>query len=80
MILIILLPIIGIIPPHSSLAQEIQSYTIAVLDLNAKGISQSEADYLSEYMRGQVTRLVTSDEYKNKTGMNYTVVEQLLKI
>ena len=27
-------------------------------------------------MRGQVTRLINSDEYKNKTGTNYTVVER----
>ena len=76
MILIFLIPLIGIIPPHSSHAQEIKSYTIAVLDLNAKGISQAEADYLSDYMRGQVTRLVTSEEYKKRTGTNYTVVER----
>ena len=47
-----------------------------MLDLNAKGISQAEADYLSDYMRGQVTRLVTSEEYKKRTGINYTVVER----
>jgi len=76
MILIILLPFMGITSPRLSHAQEIKSYTIAVLDLDAKGISQTEADYLSEYMRGQVTRLVTSEEYKERTGIDYTVVER----
>lgn len=75
-ILILLLPVMGIIPAHLSHAQEIKSYTIAVLDLDAKGISQSEADYLSEYMRGQVTRLVISEEYKKTTRIVYTVVER----
>ena len=75
-ILIFLLPLMAVIPPRLSHAQETQEYTIAVLDLNAKGISQAEADYLSEYMGGQVTRLVTSEEYKERTGINYTVVER----
>ena len=68
-ILIILLTHVGFIPPHLSYAQENNEYTIAVLDLDAKGISQVEADYLSEYMRGQVTRQVNSDEYKKRAGL-----------
>jgi len=75
-ILIFLLPLMGFIPPNLSHAQEKQEYTIAVVDLDAKGISQAETDYLSEYMRGQVTRLVSSEEYKERTGINYTVVER----
>jgi len=66
----------GFIPPYTSLAQDRNEYTIAVLDLNAQGISKSEADYLSEYMRGQITRLVSSAEYRNRTGIDYTVVER----
>lgn len=68
-ILIFFLMYTGFIPPLLSYAQENNEYTIAVLDLNAQGISQSEADYLSEYMRGQVTRLVNSDEYKKRAGL-----------
>jgi len=75
-ILIFLLPLMGFTSPRLSHAQEKQEYTIAVVDLDAKGISQAETDYLSEYMRGQVTRLVTSEEYKERTGINYTVVER----
>ena len=52
MILILLLPFMVITSPRLSHAQETQEYTIAVLDLDTKGISQAEADYLSEYMRG----------------------------
>ena len=75
-VLVIILIVIWTIPPQTSFSQEIKSYNLAILDLDAKGISQIEAAYLTEYMRGQVTRLVTSDEYKNKTGINYTVVER----
>ena len=75
-ILSFLLVFTGFIPPHFSYAQEIEEYNIAVLDLEAKGISQTEADYLSDYMRGQVTRLVNSQEYINATNINYTVVER----
>ena len=47
-ILSFLLAFTGFIPPHTSLAQDRNEYTIAVLDLNAQGIAQSEADYLSD--------------------------------
>lgn len=75
-ILCFILPLMGIIPPRFSYAQEIEEYNIAVLNLEAKGISQTEADYLSDYMRGQVTRLVTSEEYINTANITYTVVER----
>ncbi len=75
-VLIIMLTIIWTIPPQTSYSQDMNAYTIAVLDLNAQGISQTEADYLSEYMRGQVTRLVNSAEYKERTEIEYTVVER----
>ena len=75
-ILSFLLAFIDFIPPRLSCAQEIKEYTIAILDLSPKGISQSEADYLSEYMQGQVTRLVNSAEYKENTKVAYTVVER----
>ncbi len=47
-ILSFLLAFTGFIPPRFSYAQEINEYTIAVLDLEAKGISQTKADYLSD--------------------------------
>lgn len=75
-ILCFILPLMGIIPPRFSYAQEIEEYNIAVLNLEAKGISQTEADYLSDYMRGQVTRLVSSEEYINTANITYTVVER----
>ena len=75
-ILCFILPLMGIIPPRFSYAQEIEEYNIAVLNLEAKGISQTEADYLSDYMRGQVTRLISSEEYINTANIIYTVVER----
>ncbi|MFC1539088.1 hypothetical protein ACFL6H_06680 [Candidatus Latescibacterota bacterium] len=75
-VLVFLLIVIWTIPPQTSFSQDINNYTIAVLDLNPQGISQSEADYLSEYMRGQITRLVNSAEYKERAGIDYTVVER----
>ncbi|MFC1511917.1 CsgG/HfaB family protein [Candidatus Latescibacterota bacterium] len=76
LVLIFLLPLLGLTPPRCSYAQEADEYTIAVLDLAARGISQAEAEYLSDYMRGQVTQLVSSADYIETTGTQYTVVER----
>ena len=73
-VLIIVLTVVWMIPPQTSYSQDINKYTIAVLDLNAQGIAQTEADYLSEYMRGQVTRLVNSAEYKQRANLDYASV------
>lgn len=65
----------GFIPPRLSFAQE-DSYTIAVLDLIANGISDSEARSLSDYLRSQITRTATSQEFTEKSGFVYTVIER----
>lgn len=75
-ILLFLFVVSGILPSPDLSAQDLKSYTIAVLNLDAKGISQSEAEYLSEYMRGQVTRLISSADFRKETGIDYTVVER----
>ena len=75
-VLSLLIAVIGIIPPHVSFAQEKEFYTIAVLNLVANGISESEARSLSEFMRGQVTRMATSEEFSNKSGYTYKVIER----
>ncbi len=66
----------GFITPHISFAQE-DSYTIAVLDLIANGISASEARSLSDYLRSQITRTVTSQEFTEKSGFVYKVIERV---
>lgn len=66
----------GFIPPRLSFAQE-DSYTIAVLDLIANGISASEARSLSDYLRSQITRTVTSQEFTEKSGFVYKVIERV---
>ena len=48
----------GIAPLHSVYAQEGASYTIAVLNMDAKGVSQVEAEVLSERLRSHISQLV----------------------
>ena len=72
----LLMIFIGFIPPRLSFAQEKDLYTIAVLDLVANGISESEARSLSEFLRGQITRAATSDEFRNRSGFVYKVLER----
>ena len=72
-----LMVMIGFIPPGSSYAQDMKKYTIAVLDLDANGISESEARSLSNYLRGQVAEEVTSEKYKKSTSVIYSrIVER----
>ena len=75
-ILSVLLFLMGVFQPRLSCAQEKNEYTIAVLDLNANGISQTEAKSLSNSLHVQLTRTVTSEEFIKKSGISYTVVER----
>lgn len=75
-ILIFFLPLMGFIPPNLSHAQETQEYTIAVLDLNANGISQAEVQSLSYSLQIQIVRTVTSEDFIKKAKIIYTVVER----
>ena len=75
-VLSFLLAFTGFIPPHTTLAQDRNEYTIAVLDLEATGISESEARSLSNNMRIQITRVINSDEFKKTSAVMYTVVER----
>ena len=65
-----------LITPQFSFSQEQKFYTIAVLDLVANGISETETKSLSEFMRGQVTRIATSGDFRNKSGYAYKVIER----
>ena len=75
-ILSVLLFLMGVFQPRLSCAQEKNEYTIAVLDLNANGISQTEAKSLSNSLHVQLTRTVPSEEFIKKSGISYTVVER----
>lgn len=75
-VLSFLLLLMGFIPPRLSHAQEIKKSNIAVLNLDARGISESEALFLSDYMRGQITRVVKSRKFVKTTNIIYTVVER----
>lgn len=75
-LLSLLLILTGFIPPKLSYAQCETFYTIAVLDLTANGISESEVKSLSESLRGQITRAATSEEFKNSSGLVYKVLER----
>ncbi|MFC1512232.1 hypothetical protein ACFL5H_03450 [Candidatus Latescibacterota bacterium] len=75
-ILVHILPFVGIIPPRTSIAQEVREYTIAVFDLEATGISELEARSLTDNMRVQITRLINSSEFRQRSDIHYTVVER----
>lgn len=71
-----LMIITGVIPIRSTGAQEKREYNIAVLDLEANGISPAEAKSLSNNMRSQIMRVINSREFKKKIPVRYTVVER----
>ena len=75
-VLSVMLVLFGVMQPRLTYSQEMVKYTIAVLDLTANGISLTEAASLSDYMRGQVTRVITSEDYKKRVKVNYTIVER----
>jgi hypothetical protein len=66
----------GFIPIHSAGAQEKREYNIAVLDLEANGISPAEAKSLSNTLRAQIMKVIISREFSKKTTIRYTVVER----
>jgi hypothetical protein len=73
----IYLVLTGIIPVSVSYAQAKKEYTIAILNLDAKGVSQVEAEVLSEKLRSHVLQLINSKEYiAQKKADKYLVVEQ----
>ena len=51
-------------------------YTVGILDLEAEGISISEAKILSDELRFEITRLTKSDEYLNAGYPKYNIVER----
>ncbi len=58
-------------------AQEKDNYTIAVFDLSAEGISESETRILTNELRFQISRIINSSEYKNlQNTVNYEIIER----
>ena len=69
--------LVGIVPINSAYAQNKDEYTIAILNLDAKGVSQVEAEVLSEKLRSHISQLVTSPNYASLEDKdNYLIVEQ----
>ena len=68
---------LGFVPIRSAGAQERKQFTIAVMNLQAKGVSQVEAEVLSEKLRSHIIQVVSSAEYKQMEGKDqYQVVER----
>lgn len=62
---------------HDSFAVNDKTYTIAVLDLEANGVSDVEAKGLSEKIRTRISWLINNTTYKNNPGTDkYSVVER----
>jgi len=61
----------GILPIRSAGAQEKREYNIAVLDLDANGISSAEAKSLSNNMHAQIMRVINSKEFGKKTPISF---------
>ncbi|MFA6471795.1 MAG: hypothetical protein WCU00_07125 [Candidatus Latescibacterota bacterium] len=70
----------GVMPAVSAPAPskgEKKVYTLAVLNLDAKGVSQVEAEVLSEKLRSHLMQLIESPGYSGKEGRDqYIIVEQ----
>ncbi|MFC1650749.1 PEGA domain-containing protein [Candidatus Latescibacterota bacterium] len=76
-IVIVMLALTIFFPPCFSFAQEQKLFTIAVLDMDANGVSTVEAKGLSEKIRTRISWLVNNEFYKNNPGTNmYLVVER----
>jgi len=71
-----LIAIIGLLSPHASFGEEKEEYTLAVLDLSANGISESEARSLSESLRGQVSKVILSSEFNDLSDISYSILER----
>ena len=75
--LVVMLVLTGIISPRLSSAQEHNIYMVAVLDLEANGVSTIEAKGLSEKIRTRISWLVNNPAHKNNPGTDkYSVVER----
>ena len=64
-------------PIGTAVAQENKTYTIGIMNLDAKGVSQVEAEVLSDKLRSHLIQLFASPEYQAMEGKDkYEVVER----
>ena len=67
----------GFVPVRSVFAQGGRTFTIAITNLSAQGVSEVEAAVLSDMLRSHITQFITSQEYQNMEGKDrYEVVER----
>ena len=68
---------IGLIIPRAGLAQDKPRYNLAVLSLNAQGVSEVEANLLTERFLSHIGRLIRSQEYLSLEDADlYTLIER----
>ncbi|MCD6308458.1 MAG: hypothetical protein J7M24_05625, partial [Candidatus Latescibacteria bacterium] len=68
---------INITSTQYTYAQNSQRYTIAILDLDANGVSQTEAVITSDRLRHHITTIVTSPEYQSTlNNYQYSLIER----
>lgn len=68
---------LGLAPLGTAWAQEQKTFNIGILNLDAKGVSEVEAEVLSEKLRSHITQLVHSAEYRRLAGKDrYEVIER----
>ena len=71
-LLSILLALSGMAAPQRAVSQETVARTLAILDLQATGVSEVEAKTLSGSLRVQITRLVAAQDEKT----DYTIIDR----
>jgi hypothetical protein len=57
-------------------SQEKKNFTLAIINLDAKGVSVVEGELLSEKLRTNISQFVETSEFKKKSKVEYTIVEQ----
>ena len=65
-----------IVTPDSFFADEKEKYTIAILDLEANGVSNREARSISNILRTCFVQMVKSKKYTKSSNIKYTVVDR----
>ncbi len=71
-----LLSVVGFINPPVLSAQGKEEYILAILDLDATGISETEAKTLSNNLRGAISRVLNSEKFRKSTTIEYKIVER----
>ena len=71
------LVLLGFVPVRTARAQGKKIYTIGVLNLDAKGVSQVEAEVISERLRSHIMQVISSERYRSMEDKDmYEVVER----